>query len=153
MFVGVCDFPGGYAFRLPDTAGSNDGGGRSQETPEPQAPTYTSWVRADSRIWNPNGSASRSALGIGDHFPSHGRAHGRLAHCERVFDWHRRRTLRILLGNASMETSSQGSRERRESPEAGKVVSRPEVKTLLSAGRNDPAWGSNAPPAGPRHRA
>jgi hypothetical protein len=68
-------------------------------------------------------------------------------------DCHRCRTLRILLGNALKETSSQGSREQREPPEAGKAVSRPKVKTLLSAGRNDPVWWSNAPPAGPRHRA
>src|ERR1700733_5985095 len=42
-----------------------------------------------------------------------------------------------LGGNALTETSSYGApRVAREPPEAGKAAPRPDVKTLLSAGRN-----------------
>jgi hypothetical protein len=52
----------------------------------------------------------------------------------RILDCERDRGVRILPGNALTETGSQGSREQREPPAAGKAVSRPEVKTLPSAG-------------------
>src|SRR5690606_25718798 len=72
--------------------------------------------------------------------------------CPRILDCGRDRGVRILPGNALTETSSQGPREQREPPAAGKAVSRPEAKTLPSAGRNGPLLWPNAPPAGPRHR-
>ena len=49
MLVGVCDFPGSYAFPRPGTAGSSDGSGQSPWAPEQPAPTCTSgsWLRRD----------------------------------------------------------------------------------------------------------